>query len=140
MPAAIDHFRQRNVTLPSRIVVVDDTPEIAELLGFSLKDHGFDIVSTGYTDGLCDLVEREGADAVVLDCSVLAMSESLFDQLRDEPSLKALPVVMISDTPEKAVESLQAREASHVLLVPKPFSGSQVARALTQLLKPDAEG
>lgn len=120
-------------------MVVDDTPEIAELLGFSLQDHGFEVVSTGYTDGLCDLVEHEEAAAVVLDCSVLAMSESLFDQLRDEPALQALPVVMISDTPEKAVASLQAREARHVLLVPKPFSGSQVARALGQLLAPDAE-
>ena len=46
-----------------------------------------------------------------------------------------LPVVIISDTPEKADARLSAREAERVLLIPKPFTGSQVARALTELMK-----
>lgn len=120
--------------MAARIVVVDDTPEIAELLTFALRDHGFDVASTGYTDDLAGMVAREGAAAVVLDCTVLAVSESLFDRLRAAPAGRIVPVVLISDMPEQALACLQSREASHVLLVPKPFSGSQVARALTQLL------
>jgi hypothetical protein len=46
----------------------------------------------------------------------------------------ALPIVIISDTPEKADASLRRREAEHVLLIPKPFTGSQVARALSELI------
>lgn len=91
-------------------------------------------MSTGYTDELIELVEREQAAAVVLDCSVLAVSESLFDRLRADPAGRVMPVVLISDMPEQAVAGLRSREASRVLLVPKPFSGSQVARALTELL------
>ena len=30
-----------------RILLIDDTPEIAELLSFSLRDHGFDVFATG---------------------------------------------------------------------------------------------
>jgi hypothetical protein len=45
------------------------------------------------------------------------------------------PVAIISDTPELADASLRARKAQRVLLVPKPFTGSQVARALGQLLE-----
>ena len=45
-----------------------------------------------------------------------------------------LPVVIISDTPDTADASLRARKAQQVLLIPKPFTGSQVARALDQLL------
>ena len=62
------------------------------------------------------------------------MSESLFDSVRGDPGRRALPIVIISDTPEKADASLRARAAEHVLLIPKPFSGSQVARALNDLL------
>jgi len=118
-----------------RILLIDDTPEIAELLSFALRDHGFDVVVSGFTGEIDDLIADERADALVLDCSVFEMSESLFDSVRGNPDRAALPIVIISDTPEKADASLRAREADHVLLIPKPFSGSQVARALNELLE-----
>ena len=39
-----------------------------------------------------------------------------------------LPIVIVSDTPEKADASLRARRAQHVLLIPKPFTATQIAR------------
>jgi len=117
-----------------KILLIDDTPEIAELLTFSLRDHGFDVAASGFTGDITDLIADERADALVLDCSVFEMSESLFDSVRSTSAGAALPIVIISDTPEKADASLRAREAEHVLLIPKPFSGSQVARALNELL------
>ena len=117
-----------------RILLVDDTPEIAELLTFALRDHGYDVVATGYTVTLGERLVEEGADALVLDCSAFDMSESLFDMVRSEPAHADLPIVIISDTPEAADASLQSRQADHVLLIPKPFTGAQVARALDQLL------
>ena len=71
----------------------------------------------------------------MLDCSAYEMSESLFDSVRASDNRAALPIVIVSDTPEKADASLRARRAQHVLLIPKPFTGSQIARALDQLLR-----
>ena len=122
-----------------RVLVIDDTPEIAELLTFALRDRGYQALSTGYTDAICDLLEDERADALVLDCSVYEMSESLFDMVRADPGFADLPIVVISDMPEKADRSLQQREATRVLLIPKPFSGAQVARALDQLFTRDGQ-
>ena len=116
-----------------RVLIIDDTPEIAELLTFALRDRGYQVASTGYTDAICDVLRDERADALVLDCSVYEMSESLFDIVRADPAHADLPIVVISDMPEKADRSLQARDATRVLLIPKPFSGAQVARALDQL-------
>ena len=119
---------------PRRILLIDDTPEIAELLTFALRDHGYEVVATGYTDTVGEWVVAQRADALVLDCSVFDMSESLFDMLRDDPAHADLPIVIISDTPEEADASLRSRQADRVLLIPKPFTGAQVARALDQLL------
>jgi DNA-binding response OmpR family regulator len=124
-------------TTRRRILLIDDTPQIAELLTFALRDHGYDVVATGYTDAVGEKVVDERADALVLDCSVFEMSASLFDIVRGEPSLADLPVVIISDTPEKADASLRSRQADRVLLIPKPFTGAHVARALEQLLSAD---
>ena len=117
-----------------RILLIDDTPQIAELLTFALRDRGYDVVATGYTDTVNEWVVQNRADALVLDCSVFDMSESLFDLVRGDPAHADLPVVIISDTPEAADASLRSRQAARVLLIPKPFTGAQIARALDQLL------
>jgi DNA-binding response OmpR family regulator len=119
---------------PRRVLLVDDTPEIAELLTFALRDHGYEVVATGYTVTVGERLVHEQADALVLDCSSYDMSESLFDMVRDDAVHAELPVVIISDTPEVADASLQSRQADRVLLIPKPFTGAQVARALDELL------
>jgi DNA-binding response OmpR family regulator len=114
--------------------LIDDTPEIAELLTYALRDRGYGVVSRGFDTAISELAREHQADAIVLDCSVYEMSESLFDALRSDPERQTMPVVIVSDTPEKADASLQARNAEHVLLIPKPFTGAQVARALDELL------
>lgn len=119
----------------ARVLVIDDTPEISELLTFALRERGFDVVASGYDTGINELIAEHGAEALVLDCSVFEMSESLFDTVRGDEHGRSLPIVIISDTPEKADASLTARSAARVLLVPKPFTGSQVARALNELIE-----
>jgi DNA-binding response OmpR family regulator len=117
-----------------RVLLIDDTPEIAELLTFALRDRGYHVFATGYTPTVNDLIVEQRADALVLDCSAYDMSEALFDNVRNHPAHLELPIVIISDTPEIADASLRSRKAKKVLLVPKPFTGSQVANAIDQLL------
>ena len=118
-----------------RIRLIDDTPEIAELLSFALRDAGYEVFAAGYTVSVNELAIEQRADALVLDCSAFDMSESLFDAVRHHPDHAELPVVIITDTPEEADASLRSRKARRVSLIPKPFTGSQVARALGQLLE-----
>ena len=117
-----------------RILLIDDTPEVAELLTFALRDHGHQVFAEGFTDTVNELIQELKAEALVLDCTVFDMSEGLFDLVRQHASHAELPVVIVTDTPEKADSSLRSRKAQRVLVVPKPFTGSQVARAVGQLL------
>jgi CheY-like chemotaxis protein len=123
-----------------RVLLIDDTPEIAELLTFSLRDLGYEVRAEGYTTAVNELIREHRADAVVVDCSAYDMSEALFDAIRQHPDHAALPVVIVSDTPEVADQSLNSRNAKNVLLIPKPFTGSQIARALGQLLGQNPSG
>jgi DNA-binding response OmpR family regulator len=122
-----------------KVVLIDDTPQIAELLTFALRDHGFDVFTSGFTADIKALIDGHHADALVLDCSAFEMSEALFDSVRASDDCATLPIVIVSDTPEKADASLRKRNAQHVLLIPKPFTGSQIARALDQLLTSNPE-
>ncbi len=117
-----------------RILLIDDTPEIAELLTFALRDLGYEVSTSGFTTAVNDLIASQRPDAAVLDCTAYDMSESLFDAVRSYTAHAEFPLVIITDTPEEAEASLRARKAQKVLLVAKPFAASQVARALDQLL------
>ncbi len=117
-----------------RILLIDDTPETADLLTFALRDLGHEVFATGYTTAVNELVMEQHADALVLNCSAFDMSESLFDTVRQHPDYAALPVVIITDTEREADMSLRARNARKALLVPKPFTAAQVARALGEVL------
>ncbi|MGB8774053.1 MAG: response regulator [Terriglobales bacterium] len=117
-----------------RILLIDDTPEIAELLTFALRDRGYEVFAEGYNAAVNERVQEDHADALVLDCTSYDMSEALFDAVRHHPDHGELPVVIVSDTPEIADASLRSRKARRVLLVPKPFTGAQVAKALHDLL------
>jgi DNA-binding response OmpR family regulator len=118
-----------------RILIVDDTPETAELLTFALRDRGHEVFATGYTTSVNELLRGQHPEALVLHCSAWDMTESLFDSVRAESDHAELAVIIVSDTPEKAEAQLRARNARRVLLVAKPFTGGQVAQAITQLLE-----
>ena len=117
-----------------RILLIDDTPEIADLLTYALKDRGYEVFASGFTVGVNELIAEQRAEALVLDCTTLDMTEAVFDTVRGHPDRAEFPIVVISDTPEKADASLSKRQARRVLLIPKPFTGQQVARALQELL------
>src|SRR4051794_37062167 len=95
-------------------MLVGETPENAELLTFALRDRGFEVAASGYTSDVDDLVISQQVDALVLDCTIFNMTESLFDIVRRRPELADLPVVMVSDTPDIADASLRKRRAQHV--------------------------
>ena len=118
-----------------KVLLIDDTPEIAELLTFSLRDLGYEVFAQGYTSGVNELAIEHRAQAVILDCTSYDMSEALFDAIRQHAEHVELPVVIISDTPEEAEKSLRSRKARKVLVVTKPFTASQVGHALGQLLE-----
>jgi DNA-binding response OmpR family regulator len=118
-----------------RVLLIDDTPEIAELLSFALRDLGHEVIAQGYSDAVNEMILDHHADALVLDCSSYDMSEALFDIVRADPRFANLPIIIITDTPEVADPSLESRNAQKVLLIPKPFTASQVARALGDLAK-----
>jgi len=119
----------------ARILLIDDTPQTAELLSFALRDRGHEVFADGYTTSLNELLREQRADALVLNLTTWDMSESLFESVRGDAGHAGLPVVIISDTPEKADAKLRAANARRVLLVSKPFTGGQVAQALAQLLE-----
>ena len=118
------------------ILVVDDEIDIRELMAGILADEGYETRVASDSDGTLAAIANRRPHLVVLD---VWLQGSRLDGIQVLDVLKRehpdLPVVIISDTPDIAVASLRRRRARRVRLVPKPFSGSDVVRALEELFE-----
>ena len=80
-----------------RILVVDDDPDIVKYLEMVLRDNGYEVLpAAGGAEGLA-LARSERPDLICLD---IAMPEPtgvrVYRDLRDDPELRTIPVVMIT--------------------------------------------
>jgi DNA-binding response OmpR family regulator len=103
--------------LTSRVLVVEDDPEIRESLLEALADHGFDpLGASNGRDALTKLVDMDPPPVViVLDLMMPIMDGRGFreQQLRT-PALAAIPVIVISAYRDVAYNVRDLKAASYL--------------------------
>jgi DNA-binding response OmpR family regulator len=81
----------------SHILLVDDDPDILNVLGATFETAGHDIVTTTDPLSIDGLLEAQSFDAVVLDVMMPRRSGwEVLERLRQDPSTQGLPVVLLS--------------------------------------------
>lgn len=108
------------------VLIIDDDPELTDLLTLSLKDQGLGVYKSRSGQEGVDLVHSLSPDVVILD---LKKPESNIRQICSElRSFSAVPILVLSalDSP-KMVESALDGGADDYLVKPVP-SGILVAR------------
>lgn len=101
----------------ARVLVVDDDPDIRDLLVSVLRDDGYDAEAARNGREALDLLERWPADVVVLDLMMPVMDGWTFAERLREKRL-AIPIVVLSAATDvkRHAERLGAAD-----VVAKPF-------------------
>ncbi|HYA14699.1 MAG TPA: response regulator [Syntrophales bacterium] len=116
------------------ILVVDDDPDVVEVVESWLKTNGYEVY-TAYTgkEGLqkCKLLRP---DAVILDIIMPDMDgSSVAEEIKDDPVTCKIPIIFLTG----AVRSTEVPK-SHIVggqyFVAKPFSGEDLLKMLRQIL------
>jgi two-component system, OmpR family, phosphate regulon response regulator PhoB len=122
----------------SLIFVVDDDPDVRELVEYKLLQQGFDVQSA--SDGQEALREVPGAMASLLLLDVMMPGLSGFDvlaRLRTAAATRALPIIMLTAKAEPAdVERGLALGANDYMI--KPFSPRELMNRIQAQLVPAA--
>lgn len=110
----------------TKILVVDDEPDVVTLIARALSTEGFDVL--GAYDGISalDIAESESPDLVLLDIMMPMMSGyEVCQQLKANPRTNGIPVLCLSSahTPD-AREN--CRKAGAAALVLKPFTPAEL--------------
>jgi two-component system phosphate regulon response regulator PhoB len=86
-----------------RILVVDDEPDILELVQYNLQKDNYDVVSVLSGEEALARVQTSPPDLVVLDLMLPGMDGlEVCKQLKQEPRTAAIPLIMLTARGEEA--------------------------------------
>jgi DNA-binding response OmpR family regulator len=121
--------------MPKRILIVDDEPDLSEIVQFALDcftDWQTDIACTG-AEGL-KKATTESFDAMLLDISMPDMDGfQVFEQLRSHPTTQSIPVILLT---AKVQPSDRRRFTSMAIagMITKPFASETIAADIANIL------
>ena len=116
----------------SRILVVDDEPEIRRTLGINLRVRGYDVDLAGDGAQALDLAARHHPDAVVLDLGLPGLDG--YEALRMLRAVSEVPVVVATARDDEAdiVRALNAGADDYLV---KPFGPGQIDARVRAVLR-----
>ncbi len=107
---------------PLTIMVVDDEPDLLELVAYNIRQDGHEVVTA--TDGLkaLELVRTRQPDVIVLDVMMPGLSGlEVARRLRSQTGTASIPIVMLTARAEEKHE-LEGLDAGADDYISKPFS------------------
>jgi DNA-binding response OmpR family regulator len=126
-----------------RVLVVEDDPDIVELIVHYLRAEGFEVQALGDGRQALERIRAGGPDLVVLDLQLPGLDGlSLCAELRRDRQTRAIPVIMLTARGDEAdrVVGLEVGADDYVV---KPFSPKELVarvRALLRRLERQDEG
>lgn len=122
-----------------RVLVVEDDPDMVDLLVFTLRQRGF-LVGTAF-DGIEALkkVKNLRPDLILLDILLPELNGlAVCETLHRDPGTASIPVIILSALPGQFAR-LTGLEAGAIEFVPKPFSPRHLIERIRRALRMDQE-
>ena len=116
------------------ILVVDDSTSIRQVVGFTLRSAGFDVVEGIHgLDGL-DLLDQKKVDLIITDLNMPVMDGITFiRKLRGRSSCRFTPVLMLT-TESQAEKKQEGKAAGATGWIVKPFQPDRLLEVIARLL------
>ena len=120
-----------------RILIVDDEPDIAEVMGDRLAANGFAVQIVGSARACYAAISERHPDLVLLDIQMPEISgmEALVELKANHPDL---PVLMVSASTVQAA-AIEAKDKGAEGFLLKPYEPEDLMRWVTEILGPIRE-
>ncbi|HEY6321831.1 MAG TPA: response regulator [Thermoanaerobaculia bacterium] len=118
-----------------KILVIEDEPDIAEVLQYNLEKEGFDVETARRGDTGFDAVRRDNPDLILLDLMLPGIDGlELTRMLKRDPLTSRLPIVMLTARGEE-VDRIVGLELGADDYISKPFSPREVVLRVKAVLR-----
>jgi two-component system, OmpR family, phosphate regulon response regulator PhoB len=117
------------------ILVVDDEPDIREVIRVSLENAAFHVLEAGHADDARRLLSIQHSDLILLDwmlpgCSGLELAQSL----KQHPRTRSIPIIMVSARGEEE-HRITGLDAGADDYIAKPFSPREMIARVKAVLR-----
>ena len=121
--------------MASRVLVVDDEPDLLELVRFNLAQEGFTVETAATGEEALERLRRAPPDCVVLDLMLPDVAGTeVCRRIRQDRSLRELPILMLTAKSEE-VDRVVGLELGADDYVTKPFSPRELVLRIRALLR-----
>jgi DNA-binding response OmpR family regulator len=118
----------------ARILVAEDERDIRELIGFTLRHHGHEVLSASNGEDALTIALRELPDLVLLDIRMPRLTGyDVCRRLRAEPTTKNIPIAFLSAKGQDS-EVQAGMDAGATDYILKPFAPDQLVNRVSLLL------
>ena len=119
--------------MPKRILTVDDSKTMRDMVSFTLKSAGFDEVEAEDGAKALDVLARTAVDAIITDINMPNMDGvTLVRRLRAQQRFKATPILILT-TEGGDDKKAQGRSAGATGWIMKPFVPEKLLQVLNKV-------
>ena len=121
--------------MPKKILIVDDSESIREVVSFTLENEGFEVlIANDGTDALKFLDGRE-IDMIITDLHMPEMDGiTLIKHVREMEAYQRIPILFLT-TESQTAKKMEAKEAGGTGWIIKPFVPAKLIAALQKVLR-----
>lgn len=126
--------------MPKRILVVDDTKSIREIVSYLLRSRGYEVMEASDGEEAWEIATTESPDLIVLDAMIPRKTGfEICEQLKKDERWKKIPVLMLTAITRDSGKSDEYwREKSQANdFVSKPFKATDLVERVLRLLGED---
>jgi phosphate regulon transcriptional regulator PhoB len=118
-----------------KILVVDDEPDLVELVSYNLTKEGFDVSSASDGEEALRKIREGGFDLLILDLMLPGIQGmELCRMLRKDPKTEGLPIIMVTAKGEE-VDRVLGLEIGADDYIAKPFSPRELTARVKAVLR-----
>ncbi len=120
--------------MAKRIMTVDDSASMRHMVGFTLKQHGYEIVEAVNGMDALKKLAKERIDMLITDINMPDLDGiNLVRKVRDNPSYRFIPIIIL--TTEFQMEKKQEGKAAGATgWIIKPFRPDQLVSVVRKVM------
>lgn len=119
----------------AKILNVDDSASIRQMVGFTLKKEGHEVLSAEDGQIGLDTVKSEKVDMILCDVNMPNMDGiTMVTEVRKLPNCKFIPIIMLTTESQPEMKQ-KGKEAGATGWIVKPFKPEQLIGVLNKVLR-----
>jgi two-component system chemotaxis response regulator CheY len=117
-----------------KILTVDDSPSVRQMVRLTLSGAGYDIIEAGNGAEGLSKAQSSAVDMVVTDLNMPVMNGlSLIRELRKLPAYRGVPILFLTTESDPEMKQ-QAKAAGATGWITKPFQQDQLVAVVKKVL------